>query len=211
MTELNSLIQIQQIYKYLRRRREDQKFLNYIELSATFILISVFLFFAIKPTATTIFSLLGEIKSKQLYTSQMKAKIISVVEAQDLYSQVQEKYYVVESSLPDKPRFYQSALNLSSISQKSATSLEQINFNLSSDDKEKISNNIDTFSVSLNTKNNYTATLDFIKNILNNRRLVDLQNIQMSKTTGKDNPSSDTINLSMTAKLFYLKDQNETK
>jgi hypothetical protein len=146
MTELNSLIQIQQIYKYLRRRREDQKFLNYIELSATFILISVFLFFAIKPTATTIFSLLGEIKSKQLYTSQMKAKIISVVEAQDLYSQVQEKYYVVESSLPDKPRFYQSALNLSSISQKSATSLEQINFNLS-----------------------------------------------------------------MTAKLFYLKDQNETK
>ncbi|MEI8067371.1 MAG: type 4a pilus biogenesis protein PilO [Candidatus Shapirobacteria bacterium] len=211
MIELNSFIQIQQIYKYVRKQRENQKFLKYIEIAATFILISVFLFLAIKPTATTIFSLLGDIKSKELQTKQMKAKIVSIVAAQDLYSQVEEKYDVIESSLPDKPKYYQSALNFSSLSQKSNTSLDQVNFNLSTDDNKKLSTNIDSYSVNIISQSNYNSALEFIKNILSNRRLVDLKTIQLSKPDDKISTSSGNLKLNITAKLFYLKDQNEKK
>lgn len=209
MTELSSFIQIQEIYKYIRKQRENQRFLNYLEITATFILISVFLFFAIKPTATAIFSLLGEIKSKELQTSQMKAKIISVVQAQDIYSQVQEKYNVIESSLPDRPKYYQSALNFSSLSQKSAFFLDQISFGLGSDVTSQLSPNIESYSVNITSKTNYNSILDLIKNILNNRRLVDLKTIQLSKIENKDNSPSNDIRLNITTKLFYLKDKNE--
>jgi len=211
MTELNSFIQLQEIYKFLRKRREDQKFLNYLEISATFVLISIFLFFAIKPTATTIFSLLGDIKSKQLLTSQMKSKIISIVQAQDAYSQVQEKYDVIESSLPDKPKYYQSALNFSSIAQQSSNTLDQINFNLSSNEKSSISPNINTYSIDITSKTNYQSTLDFVKSALNNRRLVDLKSIQLSKVEDKNGNPLNQLRMNITANLFYLKDNNEKK
>ena len=74
---------------YLRRQRNNQSFYHTIELNATVFLIIFFVVFAIRPTVTTISSLVGDINAKEIQQTQLKTKINQIIKAQDLYSQVQ--------------------------------------------------------------------------------------------------------------------------
>lgn len=206
MIQLNSFNQIQQIYKYLRQKRENEKFYTYIEIAATFTLISLFLLLAIRPTATAIFTLLGEIKSKEALSAQMKAKINSVVRAQDSYSKVQGNYDLISSSLPDRPKFYQAASNFSAMSDQTDTNLSRITFGLSS--KDKPSDDIESFTTSLIGKNQYQSIIAFIQKIMNSRRLIQLDTINLSKGEDKENAVSNFIDVSINTQLFYLKDNH---
>ena len=100
--QLNS--RLTPLFDYIKKRQENRKLRKTFELAATFILISFFLFFAIKPTALTISALIGDIKSKELLSREMRNKITEVISAQDLFSQVQERYSLVDSCLPALPR-----------------------------------------------------------------------------------------------------------
>ncbi len=206
MIQLNSFNQVQQIYKYLHKQRENEKFMNYLEIAATFSFISLFLLLAIRPTAAAIFTLLGEIKSKETLTSQFKAKINSVVRAQESYSKVQEKYDVISSSLPDRPKFYQAASNFSSISQKTNAVISRMAFNLIADGKP--SADIENYSINLSGKNSYTPTIDMIDNIVNSRRLIQIDTIQLSKSNDKENSTSNSIDINIGTQLFYLQENH---
>ena len=63
--QLNS--RLTPLFDYIKKRQENRKLRKTFELAATFILISFFLFFAIKPTALTISALIGDIKSKNFF------------------------------------------------------------------------------------------------------------------------------------------------
>lgn len=209
MIEINTYSQLQQVYKYLRKQKEDQKFFKYLEVAATFILVLVLLVFAIKPTADAISTLLGEIKSKELYSQKLKAKINSVIQAQESYSQVQEKYSVIQSSLPDNPRYYQAASSFSHVSQQSNVSLSRIGFNVAEDSKKEKSSstNITTYNVQLDGTSSYPSIISYIESILNSRRLIDLETIKLS-TDDKQTLSTNGININLDSNLFYIYEKN---
>jgi len=96
------------LFDFLKKQREIEKNRKVFELSITFAIISIFLFFAIRPTFLTISTLVGDIKSKELLTSKMKIKIDQIITAQDNFSQVQEKYSVKNNVNYDKLTFTQS-------------------------------------------------------------------------------------------------------
>jgi len=214
--------QIQPLYRYVRQQAENKKFLKYLEIGATFSLIAIFLFLAIKPTASAISKLLGEIKSKELLISQMKTKINSVVTAQNSYSEAQEKYQIIESSLPDNPRFYQAASNLYGIANQSSINVDNLSFGLDTVNdvnktKTKDNENVDSsfFTLRLNGYGSYLQSIDLIKKIINNRRLVDINNIQLDQISKKEidqNPSlQNQLSISLSSNLFYSASQNEKK
>jgi len=215
MIERKSWVQLQPLYRYVRQQAENKKFLKYIEITATFVLITLFLFFAIKPTATAISKLLGEISSKQLLVSQMKSKINSVLNAQNSYSEAQAKYQVIESSLPSNPMFYQAYNNLYSMSNDSSIKPTTVNFDLSTksdSSKEKTESNIDTksFGIKFSGNGSYSQILSFIKKAVDNRRLTDIKSIQLSQPRQEDNLLPDGIlNVSLSGDLFYSSSTNE--
>jgi hypothetical protein len=203
---INTNNQIQRIYRFLRERREDQKFFKYVEITSTFFLISILLLFAIKPTASAISTLLGDIKSKELLSQKLTAKINSVVQAQEAYSEVQEKYPIIESSLPDYPKFYQGSANFSYFSKQSNIPINQISFELADSGQESVSDNITSFGVTLRNKGTYLSFINYINSVLKSRRLIDLENIQISvEKDTKGNPGGG-LNLLLNSNLFYLKD-----
>ena len=75
MNQTNALDRIRPLYQYLRKQAENKKTAKYIEVAATFTLITIFLFLAIKPTALAISSLVGEIKSKEIASQKCKNRI----------------------------------------------------------------------------------------------------------------------------------------
>lgn len=206
MIERTNWFQIQPLYQYIRQQAENKKFFKYIETSATFILITIFLFTAITPTATAISKLIGDIKSKEIITKNMSKKISSVLLAQENFALAQEKYQVLESAFPSKPNFYESASIISALSKETNTSISQLKFRLSDNDKKSDNNlNANLYNLTSTIEGKYTSLLDVIKKETNSRRLNEIKSLQISQNEEKgSSPNSSNLKLNISTDLFYL-------
>lgn len=188
---LNIYSKINPLLSYLSKQRENNKFIKYVEISATFLLISFFTFFAIKPTLLTISKLVGDIKAKEILVKELKAKINNVIISQDLFSQVQEKYALVEASLPSSPRFYQATSQIVGLTEKNQVYLDKINYSISDSN---------FYSTSISTSSSFLSATSLLSGLLQNKRLFQIDQISFSleKDTG-----SKTININLPLKIYY--------
>jgi len=209
-----TLNQIRPFYQYLRQQAENKKVAKYLEITATFTLITIFLSLAIKPTALAISSLVGEIKSKELASQKMHSKIDSIIQAQDSFSQAQEKYFILESGFPSNPNFYKAAANFYTISKESSINIKQLNFNISNiDDSKKEKSLTKSFQIDVTTNSSYQSSLSFIRELLNNRRLIDISSIRFSRPDDKNQTGNELgsgiVNLNISSNLFYSPIENQ--
>jgi len=188
---INIFSKISPLLSYLSKQRENKKFVRSIEISGTFILISFFTFFAIKPTLLTISKLVGDIKAKELLVKQLKSKINDVIISQDLFSQVQEKYALVESSLPTSPRFYQAASQIVGLTEKNQIYLDKINYSITDSNY---------YSTSISTSSSYLSATSLLSELLQNRRLFQID--QISFSLEKDTANK-MININLPLKIYY--------
>ncbi len=188
---LNIYSRLNPLLSYLSKQRENNKFIKSVEISATFLLISFFTFFAIKPTLLTISQLVGDIKAKEILVKEFKTKINNVIISQDLFSQVQEKFALVESSLPISPRFYQAASQIVGLTEKNQVYLDKINYSLSDSNY---------YSTSISTSSSFLSATSLLSGLLQNRRLFQIDQISFSleKDTGNK-----TININLPLKIYY--------
>jgi len=188
---LNIYSKVNPLLSYLSKQRENNKFIKSVEISATFLLISFFTFFAIKPTLLTISKLVGDIKAKEILVKELKAKINNVIISQDLFSQVQEKYALVEASLPSSPRFYQATSQIVGLTEKNQVYLDKINYSISDSN---------FYSTSISTSSSFLSATSLLSGLLQNRRLFQIDQISFSleKDTG-----SKTININLPLKIYY--------
>jgi Tfp pilus assembly protein PilO len=196
MIEKISWFKNQSIYRYVRQQAEKNKFFKYLEISATFLLITIFLITAIAPTASAISKLLGEIKSKEITTKLMTQKLDNIALATTNYSQAQEQqqFQLLESSYPSKPEFYQVASNFSSISRQTGVSINQLKYAISN----KTNKSDDYFyGVNLLINGSYSAFLDTINRFAQSRRLTNINSITFKQ-------SEKGFNLSISTDLNYL-------
>lgn len=201
--------QLQPMYDFIRKQAENEKTLRYLEIGGTFTLITIFLFFAIMPTMTTIFSLLGEIKSKESFIEKVDNKIKNIIQAQKVYAQVQEKYSLVEESFPSQPQYYNGASNLATLFRDSSLDISNIGFNLT--DKTIQEKNSDQFfksyQINLIGEGQYSAIIEMIKKMSNNRRLSNTSNIQINQIkTDINKTGSNKVEFSLSSDLFFLPD-----
>ncbi len=205
MIEQTSWFQLQPLYRYVRQQSENRQFLKYLEIGATFLLIAIFLFFAIMPTASAISSLLGDIKSKETLSSSMSTKIANIMAAQDSFSQIQANYSVIESSYPTNPHFSKAASTFSYVSKESSVPISQMKFQLTD-------NNQNSFGVSISSIGSYSSIIDSIEKTSNARRLMNIKSIQISRPEKDNNLTSNQLNLNISVDMYYLSgSQNDQK
>ena len=216
MIQTNIFSQGRPLVEYLQKQKENKKFIKTIETSGTFFLITFFLFFAIRPTALTISALVGEIKAKEKMVAEMKKKISNLVLAQDAFSQVQERYKVIDSALPDNPDYLQSMVQIISVGNESGVPIDKLNYDLSGIFGETTSSQLKTFSVPISRKTSFPLALDLIDKMVHNRRIIGLKSIRMSTAkedkNSSENPSSDNqINIGFVNEIYYWQNKNEKK
>lgn len=183
--------QINPLFVYLQKQKDNQKVARLLEIGGTFFLISFFIFFAIRPTFLTISTLLGDIKAKELLSKQLKTKINDVIIAEDLFSQVQEKYALIESSLPENPRFSQANSQILSSSQNHQIFLDKIDY---------IVQDSNYFSTNISTSSTYLSAISLVSDILKNRRLMSLDSFSFS--VGKNNQNQ-RIEINLPLKIYF--------
>lgn len=210
MIEQTSWFHLQTLYSYIRKQSEKRQFSKYIEIGSTFVLITIFLSFAIMPTMSAISSLIGDIKSKEILSSSMSAKITNIMAAQDSFSQIQSDYSVLESCYPTLPNFYKSASIFLSISKNSSIQTGKINFQISSkEDTEESSS--EKFGISTNSSGQYLALINAIDKISKNRRLINIRTIQINQSPKDAASLNNQLNLNISTDLYYLPKNNDKK
>lgn len=217
MIQTNLFSKGRPLVEYLKKQRENKKFVKTIETSGTFVLITFFLFFAIRPTALTISALIGEIKAKEKLVAEMRKKIGNLVLAQDAFSQVQERYKVINSALPDGPDYRQSMVQIISAAKESGVSIDKLNYDLMDATKDSATPSLlGSFSVAVTRKTSFASSLDLVDKILHNRRLISLKSIRINSVRNEKNPSEDTssgnqINVGFINEIYFWRTQNEKK
>jgi len=208
MIDTKNWFQLRPMYSYIRKQAENEKTLKYLEIGGTFTLVAIFLFFAIMPTMTTIFSLLGEIKSKEAFIQKVDAKIANIIVAQKTYAQIQESYPIIEESFPSQPQYYNGASNLATIFNESSLKINQMSFSLENKPiTEKSSQFFKSYQINVNGEGQYSAILDMVKKMVNNRRLINTSNIQISQIKTSENETNpNKIKITLGSDLYFLPD-----
>lgn len=204
------------LFDYIKKQQENRKVIKSIEIGATFILITFFLVFALRPTIITISTLKGDIESKKILKEELRNKINKVIIAQDLFSQVQERYQVVNSSLPDKPNYYESSAIIQQIGQKYGIPADSMAFNLDAGEVKEDSG-IQAYNVSVGVNGPFTNALSFATEILKNRRTDYISALNFIDSTATNNNSASPsatangVNTRFSTVFYYWPPINEKK
>ena len=126
----------------------------------------------------------------------MRKKINDVVMAQEVYAQIQEKYQLVESALPESPQYAQLTEQIVAAGDYSQTPVTSINFNLN--EKE-----LNTIAFSFSQDAAFTNIRSFIEKISKNRRLFQVNNISFGNQTTAETDSQ-SISAGYSFNSFYL-------
>ncbi len=204
----NQVSRVKPLYDYLRKQQDNQKFMRSAELTATFVLVSFFMFFAIRPTLLTISALVGDIKSKQLLKKELKTKINNVIRAQDLFSQVEGRYSVIDTSLPDRPSYFDSISQIQKVGESSGVIIDKFNFNLSSVGTSMPDQHAKAYSVNISLNNPFRESIKIIDTILKNRRLIEISEFSVGSVENKNaspsaTPNAGELRSGFTATFYY--------
>ncbi|MCX6786885.1 MAG: hypothetical protein NTU85_03690, partial [Candidatus Kaiserbacteria bacterium] len=172
-------------------------------------LIIFFVIFAIRPTVTTISSLVGDINAKEIQQTQLKTKINQIIKAQDLYSQVQGKYSLIAQGLPDSPSYYQAANQIHGATSISSVSVTGLSFVLTKTGNSP-TDHLNSYSVPISFPASFSQTTTVLDNLLQNRRLLQIPSISFSllnpasASVGSSNTvSPGNITASFNATIYY--------
>jgi len=202
--------QLRPMYDYIKKQVENEKFLKNLEIGGTFTLVAIFLFFAIMPTITTISSLVGDINSKETFIKKVDLKVANVIKAQESYTQVQEKYYLIEDTFPSLAQYYSGVSNLATLFKDSSLDINQISLSLNQD-QSKEPQFFDSYQININGEGKYSSVMEMVKKMLSNRRLIDTASIQLNQVNLDNNQTtSENIKVSLSNSLYFLPD-NEKK
>jgi Tfp pilus assembly protein PilO len=190
----------------------------YTAIIFSFLVVSLFGWYAISPTMQTIFTLKREIVDKTDLDKKMEDKISTLIEAQAAYQGVEQNLPLINEALPvtsDPIRAIRALQGLATDTHVTITNIAISSIPLTTDTgpggQQKTAPKLADFPVSLSVTGAYSDIKNFIQGVLNVRRIMEINSmlftpLRASETTasGSATPTSTQIKLNLILKLFYL-------
>jgi len=173
----------------------------------SFLAISLFLWYAVRPTAATIIHLQREIEDKQALNQRMESKITSLIEAQSSYESIQDALPVLDQALPSKPDAVILARQISTIvnmSQASVSAIQIPEVPITIDHSTPGASLTNTkplqeYSFGVVLTGSYSAIKSFFEYLLQLRRITNINNISIKQ----HGISGEVLQLSLQLTTFY--------
>lgn len=175
----------------------------------SFLTVSLFIWYAIRPTVATILSLRREIKDKTVVNAQMETKIGSLVEALSAYQAVADKLPLLEESIPQNPSMVEIMLEIRNLANASGATISAMSTGSSpvlnpeitvSDTKPPNFSTVIT-PVSVNLEGTYPSLRQFIGGIAKMRRTVSITDFALTPQAVSNTTSAASDRLNMTLKI----------
>jgi Tfp pilus assembly protein PilO len=123
--------------QYRRYRRYINRLVNlssqpavsvYTEFSITALAIAFFAWFALRPTATTIASLIGELDRLHQTSNQLSSKIDSLAASQSNYLSIKPQLSLLDQALPAEPQLANFSWQLEVAAAQTRTTIRNLSF-----------------------------------------------------------------------------------
>jgi len=194
----------------------------YTAVIFSFLVVSLFGWYAIRPTMQEIFRLRREIADKTDLNIKMEDKISALIEAQAAYQAVEPSLPVLDQALPvtsDAVRATKDLELLAADSQVTITTITISSLPLTADTGQGVpqataSDKLANFPISLSVAGAYPDIKTFTLGILNLRRIMQITSMifspvraeeaEQTAASGSATPTGTQIKLDLKLKLFYL-------
>ncbi len=183
---------------------QQKKVRIYTGIVLSLLTVAFFLFFAIRPTLTTIAALTKEIKDKKSITEKLDDKIKALNAAQVEQQKIAKDLLLVEVALPDNPHLSLLAPQLEALARENGASLRSIQFSeamLKGQEEEKdpqADKEDQGLGFNLVVVGDYQNLRSFLDSLIDLRRTISVEGFAFSseKETG--------LVLTLKAKAHYL-------
>lgn len=185
----------------------------------SFLVVSLFGWYAIRPTIQTILFLRRQIADDQIVNQKMEDKITAMIQAQSSYQTVQAQLPLLTQALPDNPEaidVVSSLRNLSQIAQASISSLSVSQSPLVATTQTATTSAVSSLSkkakiasvpISLSLSGSFPSINTFLNGVLSMRRILTIQsmNIKQDMESNVASGSATTsIRLVIKLNMYYL-------
>lgn len=163
-----------------------------VELLLTFLTISFFAVFAIRPTVNTIATLIANIKTQKEIEAKLNEKITNLKKAQIVFAQENARLALLDQAYPQGPQPDLLAGQIERLTAQDNLKLETFNVGKTPLDgkiaKEQGKGAESQFELSFLVKGEYKNIISFLKDLENLRRLVNITTIStsVSKKQGEE-------------------------
>lgn len=176
----------------------------------SFLAISLFAWYAVRPTAQTIIYLRREIADKTEVNQQMEDKITALIEAQNTYETIQARLPLITDALPTNPdaailarQLYRIAL----ISQASISAIQVPGSPLLSQEatagaKLVTKGTVGEIPITVVLSGDYTSLKTFLNGVLVLRRIASIDSISI-RQEGRISSDSAGLQLSVRMRGYY--------
>lgn len=169
----------------------------------TLLVMSIFIFYAIKPTVETILVLQKKLDDSNLVLKQIKEKTSNLAKAQQNYENldqiVKDK---IEAYVPDNVGLKSVISELETTAKKyeasiSALQIQPLNLEIQ---KENTVGSISEIEFTFNVEGEYQTLISILQDLKSSGRLISINNISLSKLS-----EGTALIMSLSGKAFYLK------
>lgn len=196
-TELERYRRYYQSLEPLLNKKKSQ---NYTAVIFSFLVISLFGLYAIRPTIGTILTLKREIQDKIEINKKMEEKISALIEAQAVYSQIENNLPFIDQALPSDPEAIPLIVQLQNLATLHGVSIATVQLppvpllgkeSTTSAKIQAIGAKQESFTFTISIVGPYSGILEFITGLLEMRRVVTLGTV--SVVTDRSNEKASTI------------------
>lgn len=198
-------------YRSLEPIFRHPKAQTYTMVIFSFLTVSLFGLYAIRPTVQTILYLKREIRDKTEISKKMDDKIASLIEAQATYQDVAPLLPFIDQALPVNPDAITLVVqfrNLANVSGATLTSIQLASVPLLGIDATasatKTASNQKTFDFSISIQGPFEALNTFLQGIYDMRRIVSIEGLAVEPIQNS-NSASDSAQLTSRQLQLTLK------
>ncbi len=193
-------IGINKAYRKLTPLIKNKKTSSYVSLILSLFSISFFGFFAIRPTLITAVTLNKSVADLKKLDIEYENKISNIITAQSQYEQIRGDIPDIDQALPKDAGFNQLANALEKFAETSNVIIKQLQIDRSPISRLPPSGKVENIQFNILTSGSYISSSDFIQHLLNWKRLITLDNLELSKEGGTE---SAEIRMTLKGKTYY--------
>jgi Tfp pilus assembly protein PilO len=187
----------------------QKKTAHYTPTILTFLAVSLFGWYAVRPTLQTIIYLKREIKDLDVVNTKMNDKINNLIEAQSNLQSVEPLIPAVLETLPQNPNVQQLLQSLRIITQSTQASISGITVNsnpiISTQDVRDTSKPLTmtplTFSMTID--GDYNTIVNIIDKLLTLRRIIHIQSYRLSPASKRQDQTLASIQVTLQLETYY--------
>lgn len=199
-------------YSSLIPMLEKPKTQVYTAIIFSFLAISLFIWYAIRPTIQIILILRKDIADKTIVNQKMEQKIANLISVRSTIDSIQDKLYLMRDAIPENPDIIDLTTQIKNITASSNASISSMtvsNVPLVASDVDKKNSKtskVPEFTLDMTLEGEYADLINILDKLNTMRRLILIE--QMNIDTGKSQTSitdmsKKTMRLSFHARSYY--------